>query len=176
MKRKRERPSWEESYMFSALWAATRSSCLYIRTGAVIVKDKRIIASGYNGAPPNVKNCLEVGCRKDEMGVKFEDKGKGVCRGMHAELNAMVQIARKDLKGTALYSVYLPCSPCAKVIVGSGIEKVVYIKHYSEEDCLTKEQFAEVGIKLEQIDLDIEKCFRQIRAGHNVKGESETKK
>ncbi len=84
---RRERPNWDEFFMFSALWAAARSSCLYLQTGAVIVKDKRIIASGYNGAPPGVRNCLEVGCRKDREGVDFTDKGKAVCRGVHAEVS-----------------------------------------------------------------------------------------
>src|SRR3989338_3823814 len=99
---KKQRSSWNEYFMFSALSIAARSSCLYLQTGAVIVKDKRIIASGYNGAPPGIKNCLEVGCRKKREGINFEDKEKNVCRGIHAEINAMNQIAREDLKNTSL--------------------------------------------------------------------------
>ncbi len=160
---RRERPNWDEFFMFSALWAAARSSCLYLQTGAVIVKDKRIIASGYNGAPPGVRNCLEVGCRKDREGVDFTDKGKAVCRGVHAEVNAMAQIARKNLKNTSIYTLYFPCSTCAKEIVGSGIEKVFYVKNYLEEDSLTKELFTEAGVKLEQLDINLEKYFDMIR-------------
>ena len=165
----RERPSWDDFYMFAAVWAATRSSCLHLQTGATIVKDMRVIASGYNGAPPRVKNCLDRGCRKEEKGVGFEDKGKGVCRAIHAEANAMDQIARENLKGTTIYSLYLPCSACAKEIVGSGIERVVYAKNYEERDCLTKELFAEAGVKLEQLELDIEKCFNMIREAYGLK-------
>jgi len=159
----KERPGWDEFFMFSAVWAATRSSCLYFPAGAVIVKDKRIIASGYNGAPPGIRNCLEIGCRKDKLGIKFSEKGKGVCRGIHAEVNAMDQIARADLKGATMYSLYLPCSVCAKEIVGNGLEKVYYVEDYSEPEALTKELFLEGGIKLERFKLDVEKCFNLVR-------------
>jgi len=159
----RKRPSWDESFMLSALWAAARSSCIKMQTGAVIVKDKRIIASGYNGAPPNIKNCLEVGCRKDEYGIKFCEKGRGVCRGIHAEVNAMNQIARENLKGASLYTLCFPCSGCAKGIVGNGMKEVVYCNHYEENDSLTKELFDESKTVLRKLDLDIEKCFRMMK-------------
>jgi len=165
----RERPSWPESYMFSALWAACRSTCLHLQTGAVIVKDKRIIASGYNGAPPGIKNCLEVGCRKDREHVDFDDKGKGVCRGIHAEINAMSQISRENLKGTTLYSLYYPCSGCAKSIVGNGIDEVFYSKVYKEPDSLTKEVFTEAGVEISLLELDTEKCFEMIRGIYQPK-------
>ncbi len=157
-----DRPSWEESYMFSAFVAATRSSCAYIKTGSVIVKDKRIIASGYNGAPPGIKNCLEVGCRKDREGINYEDKGKSVCRGVHAEINAMSQISRRDLKGTTLYTVFFPCSACAKSIVGNGISEVVFSKIYDEPDSLTTELFSEAGIKLRQLKFDVRKQLNRV--------------
>ena len=139
----RSRPNWEESFMFGALWAATRSSCLYLHTGAVIVKDKRPTSTGYNGAPPDIENCLERGCRKDELGIKFEEKGTGTCRGLHAEINAMNQISRKDLKDSIMYTLYYPCSSCAKEIVGNGLKEVVYSKIYKEPDSLTQEIFSE---------------------------------
>ena len=155
------RPSWDEAFMYSALSAATRSSCLHLKTGAVIVKDKRIIASGYNGAPPGIKNCLKVGCRKEREGIRFDDKGKGVCRGVHAEINAISQIARENLKGTTMYTVFFPCSACAKSIVGNGISEVVYLRYYKEPDSLTMELFTEAGIKLKQFQFDIKaQCNR----------------
>jgi len=157
--RKRGRPDWDESHMFKALWNATRSSCLHFQTGAVVVKDKRVIAEGYNGAPPRLRNCLEVGCRKDEYGVKFDDKGKGVCRGVHAEVNAMNLIAREDLKGTTLYTLYFPCSACAKAIEANGIAEVVYDLIYHEPDSLTHEIFTEAGIRLRRFELDLPRCF-----------------
>ena len=158
-----ERPSWDEFFMFSALWASTRSSCRHLQTGAVIVDDKRIIASGYNGAPPGIENCLEAGCRKDRMGVDFDDKGKGVCRGSHAEYNALAQISRRNLKGTAIYTLYYPCSACAKNIVGSGIQRVVYSRVYKEKDSLTRELFEEAGVILAKLDIDFEKAVRMMK-------------
>jgi dCMP deaminase len=156
------RPNWDESFMFSALWGATRSSCKYLHTGAVIVKDKRIIASGYNGAPPGLENCLDIGCRKEKYHVEFNDKSSGTCRGIHAEINAISQIAREDLKGTTIYTLYFPCSACAKAIVGNSITEVVYSQIYEEPDSLTNELFAQSGVKLRKFNLDIEKQFQRI--------------
>lgn len=164
------RPSWDEGFMYSALTAATRSSCTHIKSGAVIVKDKRVIASGYNGAPPGIKNCLEVGCRKEREHVSWEDKGKSVCRGVHAEINAMSQIARENLIGTTMYTVFFPCSACAKSIVGNGISEVVFLKNYAEPDTLTKELFCEAGVKLRQMNIDVKKqCNRIINVANQKK-------
>lgn len=162
-KGERERPTWDESFMLSAIKAATRSSCLHLQTGAVIVRDKREIASGYNGAPPNVENCLRKGCRKDEYNVGFDDKGKGVCRGLHAEVNAMSQIARERLHGSSIYTLYYPCSACAKQIVGNGIIEVVYAQVYREQDSLTLELFKEAGVTLRHLEFDIERCLEMMR-------------
>jgi len=163
MKEIRERPTWDEFFMFSALKIATRSSCLYLHTGAVIVKDNIIIASGYNGAPSGIENCLKVGCRKEGQGIDFDDKNKGICRGAHAERNAMDQKSKWELKGTSIYALYYPCSTCAKSIVGNGISEIVYSRFYKEPDSLTKELFEEAGIKLRKFDVDIEKYFNMIR-------------
>jgi len=156
------RPSWDESFMFAALSTATRSSCFAIKTGTVIVKDKRIISSGYNGAPPGIKNCLEVGCRKQREGIDWKSKHGGECRGIHAEINAMSQISREKLKGAVMYTVVFPCSACAKSIVGNGISEVVFMKYYAEPDTLTKELFAEAGIKLRQLNINIKKQCNRI--------------
>lgn len=160
----RQRPNWDEYFMLSAVWTATRSSCQHLHTGAVIVRDKRIIASGYNGAPPNVRNCLELGCRKDRYRIEFDDKGKAVCRGTHAEINAISQIARLDLEGTIMYSLYFPCSSCAKAIAGTGISRVYYLLQYDEPDSLTQEIFQESGISLIKFErFDIEKYFKILK-------------
>ncbi|MFA5175653.1 MAG: cytidine/deoxycytidylate deaminase family protein [Candidatus Nanoarchaeia archaeon] len=164
---KRFRPSWDELFMFQVYVGAMRSSCVHLQTGALIVKDKRVIASGYNGAPPTIENCLDQGCRKDEYKVKFNKKGTGTCRGAHAEMNAMSQIARKELKGTTLYSLYFPCSACAKQIVGNEVAEVVYSKMYQDPDSLTKELFMESGVKLRQLEIDIEKYFKILKALNN---------
>lgn len=158
-----ERFSWDEYFMGFATLATTRSSCIYFHTGAVIVKDKRAIATGYNGASPNIKNCLERGCRKREKSISFEKKGTGECRGTHAERNVMLQIARQDLKGTKLYTLYYPCSTCAKDIVSGGITEVVYSFIYKEPDSLTKELFLESGIALTQFTLKYERLEQVIK-------------
>lgn len=157
------RPTWDEFFMYSAHWAATRASCLHLPNGVTIVKDKRMMASGYNGAPPGIKNCLEVGCRKDREGIAFNNKGQSACRGAHAEPNAISQIAREDLKGATLYTVYFPCTPCAKVITGSGIVEVVYSKMYEEPASLTNELFEEAGIKVRRLDMYPQRYFRMLK-------------
>ncbi len=164
---KRIRPSWDEFFMFKALLAAARSSCIHFQTGAVIVRDKRVISEGYNGAPPGIVNCIEAGCRKDLHGISFEDKGKSVCRGIHAEINALSQLARKDLIGATLYTLYLPCSSCAKAIAGSGIKNVIYSGSYDEPDSLTREMFTEAGISLKKLRIDLEKCNSILRDVYN---------
>lgn len=160
LKKESNRPTWDEFFMLSAYWAATRSSCLQINTGAVIVKDKRIIATGYNGAPTGIRSCLEFGfCNKENLGVNFDTKGTGTCKGEHAERNAMSQVGRKNLEGSTIYTVYFPCSPCAKTITGNGIVKVFYSKIYKEKESLAEEIFKEKGIEVAKMDLDFEKMF-----------------
>tara|TARA_Y100000310_G_C20607740_1_gene776399 strand:+ start:606 stop:1124 length:519 start_codon:yes stop_codon:yes gene_type:complete len=156
-KKEHTRPNWDEMFMAHAFLAATRSSCIHLHTGCVVVKDKRILSSGYNGAPPGVENCLDRGCRKNDFNVEFDKKGTATCRGVHAEINALSQIARKDLKDTVIYTVFFPCSSCAKAIVGSGIKEVVFSKIYLEPDTLTRELFAEAGIKLRRMPINLEK-------------------
>jgi len=168
MERDRKRPKWDEFFMYFALVSATRSSCRKFNTGAVIVSEKnRIISSGYNGAAPNAENCLELGCRKDEQGVDFEDKGKSSCRGTHAELNA-INHARRDLTGTTMYSVHYPCSACAKAIAGVEIGEVVYCREYKEEGSLTKEEFDKRGIILRQLEVDAKNLMKYFKS---LKGE-----
>ena len=169
---KRERPSWDETFMFAAYMAAARSSCIKLQTGSAIVnKDNRIIASSYNGAPPGIENCLEKGCRKEEYGIKFDQKGMGACRGAHAEPNAMSQIPRDVLKqpGIKLYTVYFPCTSCAKQITGNGIKEVIFSEYYNEPSSLTNELFQEAGINIRRLELDREKYFNVIRNIGNPK-------
>lgn len=164
------RPSWDELFMYSAILAATRSSCNHLKTGAVVVKDKRIIATGYNGAPPGIENCLDRGCRKDQAGVDFEKKGTGNCRGTHAERNAMLQIAREDLKGSKIYTLFYPCSDCAKDIIGAGLSEIIYYFEYKGEGNLVDELIKEattIGIK--QLKVDIKKYHDSINYVLNQK-------
>jgi len=163
---KKRRLSWDEKHMMNSLVAAARSSCVYFHTGAVDVKNKRIIAEGYNGAPEGIENCLEKGCRKEEHGIDFETKGTGNCRGIHAEVNTLGEIAKKDAHNSTLYSVYYPCSVCAKIIANSGVTEVVYMKIYREPDSLTKEIFEERGIIIRKLELDIDRCLDVIKEAY----------
>jgi len=158
-----KRLSWDEKHMMNALVAAARSSCVHFHTGAVVIKNKRIIAEGYNGAPEGIENCLKIGCRKDAHGIDFETKGTGNCRGIHAELNALGEIAKKDAHGSILYTVYYPCSVCAKIIANSGVTEVVYMKIYKEPNSLTKELFEERNITIRKLELDIGKCLNIVK-------------
>ena len=167
----RNRPDWQEAFMLSAYNAADRSSCRYIYTGAVIVKDKRVIASGYNGAPTGIENCRDVGCRKELLGIDQPNRRTGNCRGAHAERNAMDQIARKDLEGSVLYTVVFPCSDCAKPIVGNKISKVYYSIMYGEPDSLTKELFDEAKIELEHLVPDLEKHYLRLKMIDNQRND-----
>jgi len=162
-----DRPSWDEIFMNSAYESATRSSCLMMKTGAVVVKDKRIIASGYNGAPPKMLNCLERGCRKQELGIENNVKGTGNCRGTHAERNAMKQIARESLRGASLYTVFYPCSDCAKDIAGNEIAEVYYSLIYDEPSTLAQEIFQESGINVALLEPDIPKQFKRLMRIYN---------
>jgi dCMP deaminase len=149
----RKRPTWDEYYMTVALAVASRASCIKIHSGAVIVKDKRILSTGYNGFPPGMKNCFENGqCRKDALGIKWDQKNTGNCFTVHAEVNALLQVAGRDMRGGTLYTVLYPCADCAKNIAGAGISEVVYMRSYKEEGSQTAEIFKQAGITLRKLD------------------------
>ena len=126
------RPSWDEYFMDIVNLIARRSTCLRRSVGAVLVKDKRILATGYNGAPSGLKHCSEVGClRKDiDSGERHE-----LCRGLHAEQNAIIQAAIHgiSISGATLYCTNHPCSICLKMLINAGIVEVVYQNDYNDE-------------------------------------------
>jgi len=129
---------------------AQRSTCLRRRVGAILVRDKRIIATGYNGAPSNVKHCLEVGCLREQKGIPSGERHE-LCRGLHAEQNAIIQAALHgfSVAGATLYCTNLPCSICSKMLINIQLEKVYYKEGYPDE--LTSLLMAEAGIPLLQM-------------------------
>jgi dCMP deaminase len=156
----RVRPSWDDYFMTVALAVASRASCIKIQSGAVIVKDNRIVSTGYNGNPKGIKSCFEVGsCRKDLKGIDWGDKNTGNCFAVHAEINSIIYASRKDMDGATLYSVLYPCADCAKAIVGAGIKEVVYLRFYNEKNSQTKEIFDKAGVKVRQLDFEHDKIF-----------------
>jgi dCMP deaminase len=149
------RPSRDEYFMLSAIVIATRASCLKLRSWSVIVKDRRIISSGYNGNPKGITSCLEQGfSNKDKAGVDWTQKGSGHCLATHAEANAIVQNHQQNLEGATMYSLYFPCNECAKLIVSSWIKEFVYLKMYREQVPKAEEMFKQAGITVRQLHID----------------------
>jgi len=148
-----KRPSWDEYFMNIAKEVAMRSNCIKRKVAAVIVKDKRIISTGYNGTPRGVKNCNEGGCKRcnsfSQGGTKLDE-----CLCSHAEENAIVQSAYHGtpIKGSTIYTTYSPCLTCSKMIINAGIKKVVYNAEYPLGETAI-EMLKEAGIELEKVDL-----------------------
>ncbi len=129
-----KRPSWDEYFLSIAKLVATRSTCLRRNVGAVVVKNKQVLATGYNGAPSGIVHCEEVGCMREELGIPSGERHE-LCRALHAEQNAFLQAARHGIsldRGT-LYITTQPCSICAKMIINVGIKKVVIEGSYPDE-------------------------------------------
>jgi dCMP deaminase len=145
-----KRPSWDEYFMRIAMLAATRSTCLRRQVGAVIVKDKKVLATGYNGSPSGLKHCLDVGCLREEMGIPSGQRHE-LCRAIHAEQNAIVQAATSgvSIKGGVLYSTTFPCILCAKMLVNSGIKEIYVAEGYPDE--LSKEILEEAGVVIHRL-------------------------
>jgi dCMP deaminase len=122
--------------------------------GAVLVKDKRILSTGYNGSPSNLKHCAEVGCLREKLGIE-SGKMHELCRGIHAEQNAIIQAAYHgvSVKDASIFCTNQPCSICARMIINAGIKKIYYQSGYA--DSLAKELLDEAGIELQQIDSDV---------------------
>ncbi|HWR31817.1 MAG TPA: cytidine/deoxycytidylate deaminase family protein [Negativicutes bacterium] len=143
---KDSRPSWDEYFMDITRVVATRSTCLRRQVGAVIVKDKRLLTSGYNGAPQGLAHCLEAGCLREKMGILSGERHE-LCRGLHAEQNAIVQAALHGvgIAGSTIYCTHQPCSACAKMIINSGIRRIVFEYPYPDE--LARDLLNEAGVQ-----------------------------
>jgi dCMP deaminase len=144
------RPSWDEYFMEIVELIKTRSTCLRRQVGALIVKDKRILASGYNGAPVGCKHCSEIGCIREELNIPSGQRHE-LCRAIHAEQNAIVQAAYSgtSVKGAIMYITHKPCVLCAKMIINAGISKVVFKGDYPDE--LAMELLQEAGVRVVRV-------------------------
>ena len=146
------RMSWPSYFMQITRMVAQRSTCLRRKVGAIAVKDKRILATGYNGAPAGVKTCVERGeCMRKVRGIASGTQHE-LCYGIHAEQNAIIQAAKLGISidGATLYCTHQPCVICAKMIVNAGIARVVYGEGYPDQFAL--EIFQEAGVQLEKYD------------------------
>lgn len=141
------RPGWDEYFMDITRLVARRSTCLRRQVGALIVKDKKILATGYNGAPAGVRHCSETGCLREKRGVPSGERAE-LCRGLHAEQNAVIQAAFHgvSIQGAVLYSTTMPCSVCMKMIINAGIQEIVYAEGYPDQ--LAEELIRETRIPM----------------------------
>lgn len=140
------RPSWEEYFMDIARLVARRSTCLRRQVGAVVVKEKNILATGYNGTPSGIVHCEEVGCLRQQLGVPSGERHE-LCRGLHAEQNAIIQAAKHGINigGAILFSTHSPCLICTKMIINAGVQRIVYLEGYP--DAMSLEMLREAGIE-----------------------------
>lgn len=140
------RPSWDEYFMDITKVVATRSTCIRRQIGAVIVKDQRLLSSGYNGAPSGLPHCGQIGCVRAVNQIPSGERQE-LCRGLHAEQSAVVQAAMYGVPicGATIYSTHQPCSACTKILINAGIKRIVY--QYSYPDKLAEQLIAEAGIE-----------------------------
>lgn len=146
-KRTTSRPSWDEYFLGISKLVASRSTCMRRQVGAVVVKNKQILATGYNGAPSGITHCDKVGCLRQQMNVPSGQRHE-LCRALHAEQNAFLQAARHgvSLEGSTLYITTQPCSICAKMIINVGVKKIIIEGDYPDEFAL--KFLEEAGIEM----------------------------
>ena len=145
------RPSWDDYFMQMAELTAQRSTCLRRQVGAIIVKEKHIIATGYNGAPKGLPHCEELGgCLREKLEIPSGERHE-LCRALHAEQNAIIQAATlgQSIEGATIYITHQPCIICAKMIINAGISRIVIRRGYPDE--MSRGMLREAGLKVELI-------------------------
>ncbi|MFO7557706.1 MAG: cytidine/deoxycytidylate deaminase family protein [Desulfobacterales bacterium] len=145
------RPDWDAYFMDITFLVAKRSTCTRRSVGAVIVKDKRILATGYNGAPSGIAHCIDIGCLREELKIPSGEKHE-LCRGIHAEQNAIIQAAYHgvSIKESTLYCTNMPCSICAKMIINAGIKNIFYLNGYADK--MAEKMLLEADVDLIRLD------------------------
>ena len=142
------RPDIDEYFLKIASVVAERSTCRRHHIGAVAVRDKHILATGYNGAPSGLKDCLELGCLRDEMNIPSGERHE-ICRGIHAEQNVIIQAALHgvSLEKSTIYCTHTPCVLCAKMLVNARIKRFISFGRYSDDTFISL--FQEAGIEVD---------------------------
>jgi dCMP deaminase len=148
-KKVHSRPDWDTYFLDIVELISRRSTCLRRAVGAGLVRDRRILSTGYNGAPSKLQHCLEIGCLRDLLCVPSGERHE-LCRGLHAEQNAIIQAAVHGVstKDSTLYCTNHPCVICAKMIINAGITRIVIQDGYSDK--LAADMLSEAGISVEQ--------------------------
>lgn len=151
------RPDWNTYFMLMAIVASSRSTCLRRKVGAVLVRDRQILSTGYNGAPRGVKHCDEVGCLRETMGIPSGERHE-ICRGSHAEINAIAQAAAAGTStaDSWLYCTHEPCVYCTKALINAGCRKVFYLHPYPDE--LARSIMSDSGVECVRIDPESLPC------------------
>ncbi len=149
--KKSTRPTWDEYFLEVASLVSKRSTCLRRHVGAVLVKDKKILATGYNGAPSGLRHCLDIGCVRQKMNIPSGERHE-LCRGLHAEQNVILQAALSGVstKDSALYITNQPCVICAKMLINAGISEVIISDGYP--DIMAQDFLKAAKIKIRRIN------------------------
>ncbi len=140
------RPTWDQYFIDITHLVSPRSTCLRRQVGALLVKNRNILATGYNGTPSGIRHCEETGCLRERLQVPSGERHE-LCRGLHAEQNAIIQAARHgvNIDGSTLYCTTMPCIICTKMLINAGIRRIVYDEGYADE--LAREMVEESGIE-----------------------------
>lgn len=146
------RPSWDEYFMKIAALVSERSTCLRHHVGAIIVKDRRVLTTGYNGAAANTKDCLELGCLRNELNIPSGERHE-ICRAIHAEQNAIIQAGRhgENVSDSTIYCTHSPCIICAKMMVNARIKRIVTYGNYPDIGGV-KDLLKEAKVKFVKVD------------------------
>ena len=147
--KKQHRISWDEYFMQIAFLVAQRSTCMRRHVGAVIVKNKRMLATGYNGAPSGLKHCLDIGCLRQKLNIPSGQRHE-LCRGLHAEQNAIIQASLYGIsvKESTIYVTNQPCVICAKMLINAGIREIVMSEGYPDELAMQFLKEARIRVRL----------------------------
>ncbi|MCX5905139.1 MAG: cytidine/deoxycytidylate deaminase family protein [Proteobacteria bacterium] len=150
MPEKNKRPDWTEYFMDITRLVARRSTCIRRQVGAIVVKDKRILATGYNGVPTGLAHCEDTGCIREQNNIPSGQRHE-LCRGLHAEQNTIIQAAFHgiSISGATLYCTTLPCSICLKMLINAGITAIIYEQGYPDE--LTESLLNETDLTLTKV-------------------------
>jgi len=146
----KKRPGWDEYFLEVAGLVSKRATCLRRSVGAVLVKDKKILATGYNGAPSGIRHCEVVGCLREKLKIPSGQRHE-LCRGLHAEQNVLLQAALYGVgtKESTLYITNQPCIICAKMIINAGISEIVFVGDYPDK--MAREFLKEAGTKIRRV-------------------------
>lgn len=149
-KKTHRRPTWDEYFLEVARLVAKRATCIRRNVGAVLVNDKKILATGYNGAPKGLEHCIDTGCLRDKLKIPSGERHE-LCKGLHAEQNVLLQAALYGVstRGSVLYITNQPCVICAKMLINAGIREIVISGEYPDK--LAREFLKKAKIKVRSI-------------------------